>query len=1028
MWCYHKPGFEARLLAELQRQQQCSQYCDTLLKADGVTVPVHSCVLSAVSPQVSFALSSMPVPPAGQRRLLEFGSFGADTLLHVVRLLYSGEMAGQCDREKQEAVSAAAMLGIHGLVEVTGRDPASRDGAGGGRRAEVGVQTEPRVPEESGAGQGIWRREARDGSILLWKEVLPEGQEDTGTQATQTEEPDISTALPIHPTASLSTIDASALHSLGQTDSHFVHSQVPYAPVSLVYRTDNSETAAPHPQPTASIESAGPPSYSSAPPSVNLLPNQMTLCSADPPGADRDVPAGEDWGGERLEQFQDNIPGFINYFLNPDKEEGSHCGRAGKRRRPRVRGGRSSAGESRPRERRRGRLTEIVEVQDVGVSRLQKLFLQKGGRGPPKPGQGGGAVGRRLCVKTRELLKRAKRGQQYSTEWDVSQSEKMLTFTERGQGRRVSKQSGGRHTEQQPKQSIPPAGSARKARVKPATSSLSSSSASNPSRRLFSSPRLRSPAAAGSPPAASPLHPSSLSPPAAPAQEGPPEHIDLLLEEVMMGLDILSSNNADPRAEPADQNSFKSLRSMCASSQSNLTQNKQDPSTEMESRPPGVRGPPPAGAAAGSREVLHVQQEEGELTDILDHFLQSFEHHICDCDAGDKPEAAGRSSASAGQPYSAQPHSRTRRTCRLQPATSSHTAALQQSVRAGEQSRRSMTDVTIARGGALPKRRGRPPGKARSSGRQRQRKRRGTRKHVSSPKKRKTTSESLRTGMYHEQDKQLQQRPVVRLERGDALLVKAKLSQEESPTHTEMGRKLYPIRNRLQTANVEGPSLHKPGDQGWKSNSNGLLCASSNGEVPAPQIQPERRREGQGDVSAAQPQDELEAARIRGQKRRAASEEAAGDEASVLKKVCAEQTETNVDDVVDVETVSASGAGDGLQRGGGAGNGPWSQTPLSETRDRSAEECDSDEIISVDGVTDLERKDDWVGVRCQSRAQAPPLESGRRASLGSTGGSEDEDINVIGGSSPLNAAANVSWAESPERGGGDEGDEDVDVV
>jgi len=36
MWCYQKPGFEALLLTELQRQQQCSQFCDTLLKAGGI--------------------------------------------------------------------------------------------------------------------------------------------------------------------------------------------------------------------------------------------------------------------------------------------------------------------------------------------------------------------------------------------------------------------------------------------------------------------------------------------------------------------------------------------------------------------------------------------------------------------------------------------------------------------------------------------------------------------------------------------------------------------------------------------------------------------------------------------------------------------------------------------------------------------------------------------------------------------------------------------------------------------------------
>jgi len=39
MWSYQKPGFEALLLAELQRQQQCSQFCDTLLKTEGMNTP-----------------------------------------------------------------------------------------------------------------------------------------------------------------------------------------------------------------------------------------------------------------------------------------------------------------------------------------------------------------------------------------------------------------------------------------------------------------------------------------------------------------------------------------------------------------------------------------------------------------------------------------------------------------------------------------------------------------------------------------------------------------------------------------------------------------------------------------------------------------------------------------------------------------------------------------------------------------------------------------------------------------------------
>lgn len=36
MWCYQKPGFDSLLLTELQRQQQCSHFCDTMLRTRGI--------------------------------------------------------------------------------------------------------------------------------------------------------------------------------------------------------------------------------------------------------------------------------------------------------------------------------------------------------------------------------------------------------------------------------------------------------------------------------------------------------------------------------------------------------------------------------------------------------------------------------------------------------------------------------------------------------------------------------------------------------------------------------------------------------------------------------------------------------------------------------------------------------------------------------------------------------------------------------------------------------------------------------
>lgn len=435
-------------------------------------MPAHSCVLSAVSPHISSALSSTPVPPAGKTRLLEFRAVGACTMLHMVRLLYSGEMAGEGEKEKQEAISAAAKLGIQGLVEVTKRDLKSRNEEGRGQHIEVGVQTEPLIPEESEVRQGRWRREVKDGSTILWKEIQSDGQKDI---CTQTEELQINTAPPAQPATPLKTIDVRAVQGLGQMASHLVPPQIPYVPISLVYQPDENDTTHPSSDPAVSMQDstlAGStsvavvaPPYTSVPLSFHSFPNQVTSCAADaqgwwtcPPGADRDVVAGEEWEDEQLKQFQGNIPGFISHFLNPEKEEGPRKGRAGRRRGARVRGARSAGtGERRARRPRgrpggrgRGGLTQMVDVQDVGVSKLQKLFLQRGGVRVSRPGQGGGAVGRKLYLKTRELLKPAKscqRRRRRCKEWEFSQSGDVLCFTEGGGGE--NKQSGGRNTEQQ---------------------------------------------------------------------------------------------------------------------------------------------------------------------------------------------------------------------------------------------------------------------------------------------------------------------------------------------------------------------------------------------------------------------------------------------------------------------------------------------------------------------------------------------------------------------------------------------------
>ncbi|XP_064859376.1 uncharacterized protein LOC115118946 [Oncorhynchus nerka] len=145
MWRYRLPGFELRLLEELQRQKHNSLYCDTLLQTDGLSVPAHSCILAALSPYLSNALSNQSSPlPAGQRWPLKLQAVKAQTLLKLVDLLYSGELEGEGSMEQEEVMAAACKLGIGRLVE--GWKDRGREGEGEEERRcslrDVGVQTE----------------------------------------------------------------------------------------------------------------------------------------------------------------------------------------------------------------------------------------------------------------------------------------------------------------------------------------------------------------------------------------------------------------------------------------------------------------------------------------------------------------------------------------------------------------------------------------------------------------------------------------------------------------------------------------------------------------------------------------------------------------------------------------------------------------------------------------------------------------------------------------------------------------------
>ncbi|XP_032383140.1 uncharacterized protein LOC116696354 isoform X2 [Etheostoma spectabile] len=1105
MWCYQKPGFEALLLAELQKQQQCSQFCDTLLKTEGISVPAHSCILSAISPDISSALSSAPPLPAGQSRLLEFRALGACTLLHMVRLLYCGEMAGEGENEKQEAISAAAKLGIHGLVEVTKRDCESRKEEGEGCHTEVGVQTELPMPEENGRWSR-WRREVRDGSSFLWKETQSEGEKETWTQ---TEEQQVNTGPPSHPAASFDTLDMAAFQSFGMTDSHVVPTDIPYIPISLVYPPHENQ---PHQLLSAFIDSMQestavehtsvpvvPPPHDFVPPPLLPFTSQATLCGAAsqscgaaPKGASRNVAAAEEWEDEQLEQFQGNIPGYISHFLKPDKEEGSCRGRARSRQGAGVGGARrAGTGERRARKPRartggrgRGGITQTVDVQEVGVSRLQKLFLQRWGLRASMTGQGGGAAGRKLYLKTRELLKPAKGRTRRSKMWEFSQSGDVPPYREGGGNTQR-----GRSTTQQFNKDGLPVGRVWSARAKPTTSVSFSSphlTCSNTQTLSVFSPALQPSLSPGLQSAAS----SSLPPP---SHEDHPEHFDRLLEEVMMGLDILPNNN---NSALHSQPPLPTRSSHCAyaSCGNTLAQNNQQGCTtgllEANTGFHGsthvavARGTGSSSSAISEMPVLQ-QQGEGELNKMLDHFLQSFEQHVDSCTARDEVEMFGQSCTEASQPYTVlrkyrktkTPHTpRLQNKHTLHPARHSQITPLQQRDETETLQRCSQPRKAFACSASPPKHTEQSLRKVRAPAKRQKKK---MRKTVSS-------SDAKTKSIRDRGDKQLKQMPVVKLERSGPLpaqvtLHKPSCPEVQKPAKTKTGAssrkyprdnlskmvqpaswstKMYPIRSRFREAHImdslpflNEPLLNKrPPSAGrprpGRPKKNGQILSFSTGESSTPPTQPqpvepscmdeqpEKNQARQEEELSVQPQGEAEAPTSRVEKRGAESEKKTSDVAPVAKRVCFErmaqltsgtctpssESSDFVSEPATRKLQDVSSVGDCLQREQREEEPVWREINLRETVGSLMDEemqSSNDEIIDVEGPT----LSPFVKVK---PSVSPSSHSAKELSLGLTGSWEDddEDIDVIGGSSPAPHPVIISWTESSDE----EVDEDVDVV
>lgn len=346
--------------------------------------------------------------------------------------MYSGEMVGEGEKEKQEAVSAAAKLGIHGLVEVTAKHGENS------QWVEVGVQTEPLLEKEK--REGKWVRDVRNGSTIMWKKRLSGDIKDMWTQ---TEQLQVNT---VAPESTYETIDVSCLQNLRHTDS----SVIPFIPISLLYPPNENQLPQPSFAPMSSLQESSVAGPSCAvldpPPSFSSLFSRETASIIHPQSrrTSSQVAAGNEWDDSSFERFKGNISGYINDFLNPEKQEKQthRVQQKGRRQRSGARGTqRAGTGERIPRRpparaagSGRGGFTQTVDVQEVGLSAAQKLFLQRWSTTSSRTGQGGGAAGRKLYLKTREQLpKRRSRGSEKMSKASLNKDDAPLN--ERGRAR-----------------------------------------------------------------------------------------------------------------------------------------------------------------------------------------------------------------------------------------------------------------------------------------------------------------------------------------------------------------------------------------------------------------------------------------------------------------------------------------------------------------------------------------------------------------------------------------------------------------
>ncbi|KAI7801727.1 hypothetical protein IRJ41_017618, partial [Triplophysa rosa] len=556
--CLKMLTFESLLVQELQKQQSRAELCDIVLHTQGVSVPVHSCVLSAFSPWLRGALSTMP--SSGQKRLIEIQAKEACTLLSLVTLLYSGQFS----EDKDEVLSVACKLGIN---------IPQQDATAGSKRhvgkADSGSQTETQTEHTKELVERECQTEILCTATLTLPSECPKETVETVNVI------DLSSWRSDQVLDPYSTLSDITLTTLVQGVPEKLPFGMAGVPETSMYPTVSAPAC-------AAQGYACPPESWCAPP-----PPQTHPCYGTQPSVSQGqstlgaILQGEEYDLGGLEEFENNIPGFINCFLKANSTLGTR--QTGQSQRG-MRGDVKTGGTAR--RARRGRPTGNCAFKSEGWNiRKIEQHMHRFGRVACSVGigQGGGRVGRMLD--SRHVLKhqgRLNRRPGRGAIYEVGGK----TGRPSTRGRAKKRQAESRFVEPEGQDEAPPI---KRQRGRHRKCPLPRNSAQ---RKMSSSEQK----ASNRPASVQQMHTAAL--PAA-NQMGLAQPLDWLIDDVIAQLPFM------PPITSGTQEGFMSADS----------QPRKQTSTKIA-------------------DLGMVQpQPEGELTDILDSFLRTFDQHIGACDS-----------------------------------------------------------------------------------------------------------------------------------------------------------------------------------------------------------------------------------------------------------------------------------------------------------------------------------------------------------------------------------------------------------